>query len=657
FGVNFPARNILLALMLLLHTTGMSQEICNNGIDDDLDGRVDLNDDDCTPTAFPILRNPSFEKIIRCPVSYSQLQYAAHWMQPAAGAAGSTDLYQKCECGSYEYITLMDRIPLPPPDGTGFAGIFDIRNWMGQGRYKENVTTCSLKPLLKDSFYVFDFYTGFLSGSMVPQNNYHSYTPVSLSIYGHPSCGALPYGSGSDSTWRNCPVAADPAWVELAQVSVSGGPGQWVRTRVEFKAPKNIMAFVIGPSCGQSPYGGPDDWSYYLLDQLLVYKKEAFDIPLISRAGDVCAGTLTLTAQMGTVPEAWQWYRDGIALPGETGAQLQVTRYGYGAGDYSVRAAIGGKTWLSPETIVAINDVQFYLRDTIAFCGDSTVLLQPDIPGTICPYTRQWQDGSAGTAFTATSPGLSWFETDKEGCRFRDTVYVISHAGPAADLGADTILCPGDDVVLQAGNPGMQYLWQDFSTGASFTVTQEGTYHVRVSDAWCTDIDTVRVRYDRLPEIHFSADTILCENEQKLLAPEVYATDYLWSTGSTAPAITISMPGTYLLQASNPCGVANGSVNIVASPCNLLLPTAFTPNGDGLNDHFGPVTHRFMMTFDMKVFNRWGQLVFETPDPSRRWDGTFRGKHASMGVYAWVVSYTDAAGRQRVARGTVVLIR
>lgn len=656
-------RKLLLLFMLFTCCsifTG-AQEICNNGIDDDGDGDIDLLDVDCRCTVYPMINNPSFEKIWKCPDSYSQLQYADYWYQPSGGDKGSTDLYHSCGDCKYKYNGLINNIPLPPPDGVGFAGFFDIRQWLNRGQYKEHLTTCLDNNLQKNTPYVLEFYLGFLRPLVVPQgDSYYSFSPVDISLFGHPQCSSLPYGQLNDTAYKSCPMSTDPQWVELAKISVSGTAGQWVKARAEFACPKNISALVIGPSCQTSPYGAPNEWGFYLVDQVLLYKKDQYDIPTITRSGDICSGTLNLSASITPANPSftYQWYRNSVALPGETNSSLQLTRNHYGPGDYRVRASINQQTYLSPESIVTINDAAFALPDTIALCDNNSILLAPQVAANgTCTVSYRWQNGSTDSTLMVNTPGIYWLETDKNGCKRRDTTVVTTMKAPVVDLGADTTLCPNTNLLLTAGSSGLQYQWQDNSTSPTYLVTKPGIYHVRVSNGYCTAVDSIKVNAERPPAIAFSADTILCKSEQKLINPQVYGNQFLWSNGGTSPVITVSQPGTYTLQVTNNCGIVKRSVEIVRGNCLFFLPSAFTPNNDGLNDRFGLTFYGFVKKFEFKIFNRWGQLVYASLNPAKRWDGTVRGNTAPPGAYVWTISYTDWTGQKYLEKGVVTLIR
>jgi gliding motility-associated-like protein len=91
--------------------------------------------------------------------------------------------------------------------------------------------------------------------------------------------------------------------------------------------------------------------------------------------------------------------------------------------------------------------------------------------------------------------------------------------------------------------------------------------------------------------------------------------------------------------------------------CSVSVPNAFTPNGDGKNDFLYPLNAYTASELHFLVFNRFGQLVFETRDWTKKWDGRMNGKPVETGTYVWMLSYTDSSGKKLTQRGTTVLIR
>ena len=92
--------------------------------------------------------------------------------------------------------------------------------------------------------------------------------------------------------------------------------------------------------------------------------------------------------------------------------------------------------------------------------------------------------------------------------------------------------------------------------------------------------------------------------------------------------------------------------------CIIAVPTAFSPNNDGLNDYFYPLNAFKADELDFKVYNRWGQIVFAARDADSKWDGKFKGIEQATGVYTWRLSYRDkATGERFTLKGTTLLVR
>ena len=89
----------------------------------------------------------------------------------------------------------------------------------------------------------------------------------------------------------------------------------------------------------------------------------------------------------------------------------------------------------------------------------------------------------------------------------------------------------------------------------------------------------------------------------------------------------------------------------------FFIPTAFTPNGDGLNDLFKVQANFVPNTFEMSIFNRKGELLFLSQDMGIGWDGQFRGQTLPSGVYVCIIKYTDRDGKMQKKQGQVMLLQ
>ena len=132
------------------------------------------------------------------------------------------------------------------------------------------------------------------------------------------------------------------------------------------------------------------------------------------------------------------------------------------------------------------------------------------------------------------------------------------------------------------------------------------------------------------------------------------ATTYVDNTQDLSNQIAVYRITAVANQAGIVSSVSN-AFTIIKEP-NLFYPTAFTPNGDGLNDIFN-VFGQFIITFEMRIFNRWGEMMYVTDDLRKGWDGTFKGALMPEGTYVFRATLSDQAGRTFDRSGTVVLLK
>ena len=120
------------------------------------------------------------------------------------------------------------------------------------------------------------------------------------------------------------------------------------------------------------------------------------------------------------------------------------------------------------------------------------------------------------------------------------------------------------------------------------------------------------------------------------------------------PAITTVYTARNLLALD--CSVDDQYTVVVLNKATIHIPNAFTPNGDGLNDYFGPIG-KLPEGYTIQIYNRNGEIVFKSSDLYKMWDGTFRGKIQPNGVFIYYVRYLDLENKLHQEKGTVVLIR
>jgi gliding motility-associated-like protein len=268
-----------------------------------------------------------------------------------------------------------------------------------------------------------------------------------------------------------------------------------------------------------------------------------------------------------------------------------------------------------------------------------------------------WNNGQTTPNSTLTQPGIHWLQVTQSGCSRRDSITLSVNPLPSVQLGKDTSLCEGTSTVLNAFHPGANYVWNDGSSSASMQVKAPGLYWVKVTANACSRADSIQVLYKYGPQFKFGADTMLCNGQSFVLDPGLSSGNFLWQDGSTDRVFEVQQPGLYKLTVINECGSKSDEIQVTKGNCVLSMPDAFTPNNDGLNDIFRVKYPQFIKTFRMRIFNRWGQIIYETTDPLRGWDGRFQGALLPTANFIWIINLTDLNGNTSVSHGNVILIR
>jgi gliding motility-associated-like protein len=224
-------------------------------------------------------------------------------------------------------------------------------------------------------------------------------------------------------------------------------------------------------------------------------------------------------------------------------------------------------------------------------------------------------------------------------------------------LGADISSCTFQNLSLTVNITGVNYLWNTGSTSNSISIPAPGRYWVKIEQQGCVLSDTINVSVIPKPFVEIGNDTTVCAGTGTLLnSHNTNASAYLWNTGETSASINVFKPGKYFVQVTeNNCTVSD-SVNVVWGDCPFYIPNAFTPNADGKNDSFGLLNGVTLQHFSMKVYDRYGQVIFKTDNVSDKWDGKYKGKAMPAGSYAWQVTYINGLGYTKWLKGFVLLI-
>lgn len=248
-----------------------------------------------------------------------------------------------------------------------------------------------------------------------------------------------------------------------------------------------------------------------------------------------------------------------------------------------------------------------------------------------------------------------------------DDVCMLDIDGAPSDFTVtDTSLCAVPTLTLSGRTTMQDFFWSDGSTGSSLNVTAPGTYWVKSIDVnnciFYTDTVHVTGNGASLP-LELGNDIAICYNQTVTLRATPGSFDrFQWNTGSTAASIDVTTPGIYSVTAFSECATGSDTISVgLSSDCNcLFVPNAFSPNSDGLNDKLKVSNSCPLGFFLLNIYNRFGEKIFTTHNPSDGWDGLYQGMRCDPGTYFYNIRYdsrepTSVAIRE--LKGDVTLLR
>jgi len=391
----------------------------------------------------------------------------------------------------------------------------------------------------------------------------------------------------------------------------------------------------------------------------------------VNGAQTFCQGT---TSQISSSATNNSWYRVGSGNLLSASQTYTVSQ----SGQYYVRTVNSLGCSSNSDTISftvyprpAIPSVT---ANKLVFCtGDSAELSTNSL------LQKQWlnsgipiANATASTYTVRTAGFYSLTVTDINGCTNSTASFqiivnslprIIVNANPA-----DAIICLGSPITLTATGAST-YAWSGgITNGTTFNPPQSGTFVVIGTDInGCSNQSEKTIIVDKpQPSIRYRGVKAIQNTPTSLTARNI-GTTYQWLPSSglnssivSNPIFNSSNPQEYLIQIRTGSGcLTTDTLSVyVFKESGIYVPKAFSPNGDGQNERLFPELVNFASLQYFRVYNRWGQLVFETRAMnSQGWDGIFNGVKQPMDTYTWFAAGADKNGKLITANGQTLLIR
>ena len=351
----------------------------------------------------------------------------------------------------------------------------------------------------------------------------------------------------------------------------------------------------------------------------------------------ICEGeSITLKAKTNTSISNYQW------STGATGPSTQVSEHG----TYSITASNGFCLDIDDINVFVLEYPKFDLGADTSICPQDLISLDIKQDAEIVSYL--WSDGYTGPTqnFDIMGPTTIWGRASNGDCSTTDSIMVDFRSVPSACIGEDTAICKGDELKISviADERIKTALWSTSDSVFTINIADTGTLKLELFDGYCYSKGKRKIEYRPEPnstDFFMDVPSIICLNDEfSLDMSNDLISNYLWQDGSTSSRYTISEEGMYWIEGTHRCGTIRDTAIIERCECPVWAPTAFKPDGDDNNDKFIPVLDCQPLEFQLSIYDRWGELVFESSDLKNSWDGSYRGLDAPAGSYVWKLIFT-----------------
>ncbi|MES2140690.1 MAG: gliding motility-associated C-terminal domain-containing protein, partial [Bacteroidota bacterium] len=371
-------------------------------------------------------------------------------------------------------------------------------------------------------------------------------------------------------------------------------------------------------------------------------------------------GSVAVIPFGGTLPYTFTWTGSGSVS--DTASGLPAGVYTVTVTDANGCTSSQTNTLFGPPTLTISNVMTPASCNTIAD-GAIDVTVGGGIPG----YTYQWSGGSALTTQDLTGILIGSYDitvTDTNGCTITDNIIVTSIVTVNAEAGNDTAFCePGTMLLSAAGSSAnvINYQWFQIPANTllgsvmniSVTPPVGATDYYVIADngAGCAHNDTITVTVNALPVANAGVDVTILATTTTVLGGNptgpvgaTYSWDPILGLDNGTNSNPIANPvvtTTYTVTVTSAQGCISSDIVIVTVVANITFGNGISPNADGANDEWIIDNIELFPKSVVEVYNRWGELLFQSKGYTEKWKGEFKGQLLPVGTYYYIINLND----------------
>jgi gliding motility-associated-like protein len=534
--------------------------------------------------------------------------------------------------------------------------------WYRNGVVIDGQTTSTLTVNTSGSYYATGQSAGCTGTSNTVVVNVSAASPAGVSI----SASSNPICAGTPVTFTATPTngGAAPAYQWLLNGNPVGSNSPTYTNAAIANGNQVQVRMTSSSSCAT---GNPATSNTITMT---VNPAAPITVSISASANNICSGTavtFTATPTNGGAAPVYQWLLNGNPV----GSNSPIFNSASLANGDQVRVQLSSNASCATGSPTLSNILNIQVNGVLPVSVSITASENPICAGTAVTFTATPVNGG-------TTPAYQWFLNNNpvgnnsptyinNSLSNGDQLSVVLSSSvscpigspaasnvidmavnpiPVVDLGSDQSHCEGTQISLDAGTGSDAYIWNTGETTNSINIAVSGNYSVVVVQNGCSASDAVSVSFNKQlpPLFSLGQDTEICEGDVLTLRPPSGSGyTYLWQDGSTSSTYAVTDSGFYFVAVENECGSRSDSISITTDPCiicEIFFPTAFSPNNDGVNDTFFPLSNCEINNYRFVVYNRWNELLFESNQVGEGWNGTYKGVSQPVDVYIYHISYT-----------------
>jgi gliding motility-associated-like protein len=460
-----------------------------------------------------------------------------------------------------------------------------------------------------------------------------------------------------------------PGWsgnVQPTSGSCQGGngSGDWLNARHSLEnlgATHIIFRFVFGAGTICNEYDG------FAFDDFFIREAAPNAVDLFAN----CTGNLSASFNpsiQGCISSLTWNFGDPASGSANTSNQTNPSHQFSSGGEYLVTLSVDFNTGadMVDSLRITVLNIAGTVTQPLVCHGDHNggISIAVDPAGT---YSVLWNTSPPQTSYSISNLSAGTYTATVTGADVCASFITIPlNEPPALDAAINKrdAFCGNNNGRIEVQGSGgispYQYQWTSGETSAVRTGLAPGAYQVNVSDAngcvYTSPSINISSIIRNIP-VSLGKDTIICPGETLLLNPGPF-TAYVWQDGSTAPFFKATESGNYKVTVTDSLGCRGTSdIDVLVDCPDIYFPSAFTPNGDALNNGFGPLGGIFLLReYSLNVYGRWGELIFSSGNPYEKWNGNYKSAQLPTGTYTWYATYR-LRGTYFTKKGTVTIIR